>query len=173
MVSRLRNTARSNVPARPEVNQSTHHLLSPAFVRRFAAQRGRQAREGSARLAFHNSQVPISSHSSLPESIASTSAPFPSVIEFPTEGVNLRDPYTYEEGDIGVEELGVPNEPMLHLPAERHFLGRMDVVCNFCQDLHWHAERLSNSTFTTFLFGLCCLQGKIVLPPLSLFPLVL
>ncbi|PIA61726.1 hypothetical protein AQUCO_00200011v1 [Aquilegia coerulea] len=46
----------------------------------------------------------------------------------------------------------------------------MDVVCEYCSALHWHAERLASSTSTHSSFGLCCLQGKIRLPLLKLPP---
>ncbi|PIA57130.1 hypothetical protein AQUCO_00600098v1 [Aquilegia coerulea] len=110
-----------------EVNPHGLPHFPPAFVRRSIAQRARRTSELRARLSLRNRQAPISSHSSLSTSIASTSTPIPPVVQFPTEGVSLGDPYTYEDGDISVEELGAPNELTLHLPAEHHFLGRMNV----------------------------------------------
>ncbi|PIA65620.1 hypothetical protein AQUCO_00100849v1 [Aquilegia coerulea] len=46
----------------------------------------------------------------------------------------------------------------------------MDVECSFCHALHWDGEKLSKPTRKKTLFGMCCLQGKIKLPPLSPLP---
>ncbi|KAF5201554.1 hypothetical protein FRX31_008859, partial [Thalictrum thalictroides] len=75
-----------------------------------------------------------------------------------------------EQEDVWMEDLAVPLAPIVNLPEERHFLGRMNVVCRYCSALHWVDERLSNSTSNTSLFGMCCLQGKIRLPLLSPLP---
>lgn len=45
-----------------------------------------------------------------------------------------------------------------------HNMGQMNVICPFCQALHWDCERLSNSSKTHPKFGTCCLSGKIILP---------
>ena len=49
----------------------------------------------------------------------------------------------------------------------------MNVSCSFCAALHWMDERLSNSSLSNPLFGLCCTQGKIRLPALITPPLAL
>ena len=43
----------------------------------------------------------------------------------------------------------------------------MDLECSHCHALHWKAEQLSNSTRNNVKFGMCCLQGKIVLAKLE------
>ncbi|KAI8372687.1 uncharacterized protein BYT42DRAFT_615901 [Radiomyces spectabilis] len=52
---------------------------------------------------------------------------------------------------------------------ERHILGRMDAVCNFCQAHMWLKERMSGSIANP-QFQVCCAQGSIVLPPLEPTP---
>jgi hypothetical protein len=42
----------------------------------------------------------------------------------------------------------------------------MDVQCPSCHALHWMAERLTSSSNLRPKFGMCCLSGKITLPPL-------
>ncbi|KAJ7037314.1 hypothetical protein C8F04DRAFT_1035991, partial [Mycena alexandri] len=41
----------------------------------------------------------------------------------------------------------------------------MNVICPKCQAKHWKAEQLSKSTRNNPAFGSCCLDGKVVLPP--------
>ena len=81
---------------------------------------------------------------------------------------------------IILEENNLPPAPPLQLlpPARRpfspdwpiHNLGRMDVQCPNCHALHWMAERLTASSQRNPRFGMCCLSGKIVLPPLHPVP---
>jgi hypothetical protein len=76
-----------------------------------------------------------------------------------------------------------PPPPLQQLPpARRPFnkenievfnLGRMNIQCSSCSALHWDAERLSKSTALRPLFGSCCLQGKIALPPIEPIPIEL
>jgi hypothetical protein len=42
----------------------------------------------------------------------------------------------------------------------------MDVQCPSCHTLHWMAKRLTKSSNLHPKFGMCCLSGKIALPPL-------
>ena len=49
-------------------------------------------------------------------------------------------------------------------------LGRMDIECPDCGALHWEAEKLSTSRAGVPRFGTCCLQGKVVLPPVQAPP---
>jgi len=53
-------------------------------------------------------------------------------------------------------------------PAARHDLGRMDRTCRKCGALHWFSERVqkTGSTIANPLFGMCCGDGTIRLPPL-------
>ncbi|KAL5713637.1 non-specific serine/threonine protein kinase [Ranunculus cassubicifolius] len=78
--------------------------------------------------------------------------------------------------DIFINEDIALNNSFVDHPKERHYLGRMDVICKFCNALHWECERLTNSSKKNPLFGSCCLQGKIKLslmlpPPPSLLSL--
>ena len=54
-----------------------------------------------------------------------------------------------------------------------HDLGSMDVLCPSCNAKHWMAERLKKSSDHAPRFGLCCLQGKVLLPPLEPLPVQL
>ena len=47
-----------------------------------------------------------------------------------------------------------------------HDLGQLTIQCPDCHALHWLAERLHNSSALHPKFGMCCIQGKISLPPL-------
>ena len=55
-------------------------------------------------------------------------------------------------------------------PLARHDFGRMDAACKHCSALHWMAERLARSSQLSPKFSLCCLEGKIRLPPLEKAP---
>ncbi|KAG0705759.1 hypothetical protein DFH29DRAFT_996625 [Suillus ampliporus] len=46
-------------------------------------------------------------------------------------------------------------------PCSRHDLGQMTVVCPYCQALHWMDERLSSSSKSRPLFGICCDQDQL------------
>ena len=46
----------------------------------------------------------------------------------------------------------------------------MIISCSHCHALHWKDESLSHSTIANPKFGMCCLQGKISLPPLHPAP---
>ena len=46
----------------------------------------------------------------------------------------------------------------------------MDVKCPNCSALHWMDEKLTNSSQIHPRFGMCCLQGKVRLPPLKTPP---
>ena len=48
-----------------------------------------------------------------------------------------------------------------------HNLGALDIQCSNCNALHWLAERLTKSSRLHPIFGMCCLSGKISLPPLD------
>jgi len=41
----------------------------------------------------------------------------------------------------------------------------MTSLCEYCNALHFSAERLSNSTVNSPKFGMCCLSGQVQLPP--------
>jgi hypothetical protein len=47
-----------------------------------------------------------------------------------------------------------------------HSLGALNVQCSSCTALHWLDERLAKSSRRKPLFGMCCLSGKISLPPI-------
>ena len=55
-------------------------------------------------------------------------------------------------------------------PIDFHSLGSMNVECPNCHALHFLAEKLFHSCNTSPTFGVFCLQGKVHLPPLPLFP---
>ncbi|KAF9552571.1 hypothetical protein CPC08DRAFT_617191, partial [Agrocybe pediades] len=46
----------------------------------------------------------------------------------------------------------------------------MDVPCSQCGALHWMDERLSNSSKRNPRFGLCCMEGKVRIPPIGVPP---
>ena len=54
-----------------------------------------------------------------------------------------------------------------------HSLGDMNILCPFCRAIHWSSERLAASSDLNPKFGMCCYQGKIILPPLQPVPEVL
>ena len=49
-------------------------------------------------------------------------------------------------------------------PDNRHDLGRMNVMCPYCNAYHWIAERLVASSDFRPLFGMCCDQGQVRIP---------
>ena len=51
-------------------------------------------------------------------------------------------------------------------PRMRHDLGHMDVKCQWCGALHWMNEKLSDSSTSHPMFGMCCNGGKVILPVL-------
>lgn len=46
----------------------------------------------------------------------------------------------------------------------KHNMGSMNIICPYCNALHWLCERLSSSSMRRPKFGKCCLSGKISLP---------
>jgi hypothetical protein len=50
-------------------------------------------------------------------------------------------------------------------PVQKHTLGSMNVECVHCHALHFDSEKLSKSRSNSPLFGQCCLQGKVQIPP--------
>ena len=54
-----------------------------------------------------------------------------------------------------------------------HSLGDMNILCPFCHAFHWSSEQLAASSDLNPKFGMCCYQGKIILPPLQPVPDVL
>jgi hypothetical protein len=67
---------------------------------------------------------------------------------------------------IHINSLPLGRRPYLE-PVQVSSLGQMDVVCQHCHALHFDGEKLSKSTRSNKLFGQCCLQGQIQLPPIS------
>src|SRR6202161_1126780 len=78
----------------------------------------------------------------------------------------------------------VANIPLLPVPAaplpnlslacqpfdpnwQVHDMGKMDVVCEYCQALHWQCEELFHSSRIHPKFGMCCYSGKVRLPMLE------
>ena len=43
-------------------------------------------------------------------------------------------------------------------------MGRMDVVCEYREALHWQCEELATSSWVHPKFGMCCYSGKVRLP---------
>ncbi|PIA50920.1 hypothetical protein AQUCO_01100021v1 [Aquilegia coerulea] len=68
------------------------------------------------------------------------------------------------------DEIHIPIDPVENVPKERHYLGKMDVICPSCFAYHWLDERLTKSTKKKSFFGMCCLQGKIKLSLLTPLP---
>lgn len=58
-------------------------------------------------------------------------------------------------------------------PSFRHDLGHMNIKCPSCGASHWMNEKLSHSSRSNPIFGLCCDSGKVVLPILKDPPHVL
>lgn len=46
-------------------------------------------------------------------------------------------------------------------PIDQVSFGQMDVKCDHCNALHWHAERLRRSSASSPLFSRCCHHGKV------------
>lgn len=69
--------------------------------------------------------------------------------------------------------MDVKFNPRNHEIPYRYSLGLMNRTCPHCSALHWLAEKLTKSSVSNPLFGKCCLQGKIRLPPLIAPPLML
>jgi hypothetical protein len=44
-----------------------------------------------------------------------------------------------------------------------HYLGKLDYRCQHCHALHWLSECLASSSDCNPQFGLCCLQGKVLI----------
>ncbi|PIA41356.1 hypothetical protein AQUCO_02200045v1 [Aquilegia coerulea] len=68
------------------------------------------------------------------------------------------------------DEIHIPIDQVENIPKERHYLGKMDVICPSCSAYHWLDERLTKSTKKKSFFGMCCLQAKIKLPLLTPLP---
>ena len=62
-----------------------------------------------------------------------------------------------------------PALPLARLPFDPawqvHNLGHFNIHCPDCGALHWMDERLTSSSLIRPKFGMCCYQGKIILPP--------
>lgn len=52
-----------------------------------------------------------------------------------------------------------------HLPA-RNDIGKMEFICLNCSSLMWKHELHNGSLGINATFSTCCMQGKILLPPL-------
>jgi len=63
--------------------------------------------------------------------------------------------------------------PVVEAQCEKLKLGRMNVRCSKCDALHWKCEELSKSTVAHPVFGTCCIDGKVKIPPLEKPPLEL
>lgn len=80
-----------------------------------------------------------------------------SFLHLPDDELNLRN------NDI--------QEPFVNVVQHvRHYLGKMDKECTFCKAYHFIDERLSNTSVNHPLFGKCCKQGQLSLPPLTPLP---
>ena len=55
-------------------------------------------------------------------------------------------------------------------PAEKHSIGPMNFRCTHYDALHYKGEYLVKSSIRNPKFGMCCLQGKIILPLLPELP---
>jgi len=58
-------------------------------------------------------------------------------------------------------------------PIAKNNLGAMGVECQHCHALHFDCEKLSKSTQNNIVFGMCCLEGLVQLPPLPRWPVTL
>ena len=58
-------------------------------------------------------------------------------------------------------------------PIAKNDLGAMGVECQHCHALHFDCEKLSKSTRNNIVFGMCCLEGLVQLPPLPQWPVTL
>ena len=70
-----------------------------------------------------------------------------------------------------------PGIPLAHCPFDPawkvHNLGYLNICCPDCGALHWLDERLSKSSILSPMFGMCCYQGKVSLPPIQPPPIEL
>lgn len=80
------------------------------------------------------------------------------------------EPQGYGENYDDENNMWIPDINYVIQNQIRHSLGSMDVECTFCGALHWIDERLTNTSKSRPRFGMCCLQGKIKLPPLMKLP---
>src|SRR6267154_2623721 len=55
-------------------------------------------------------------------------------------------------------------------PVNHHTLGPLTVQCPNCHARHFASEKLTKSSARAPRFGMCCLQGQVVLPPLLPWP---
>jgi hypothetical protein len=53
-----------------------------------------------------------------------------------------------------------------NIPTERHYLGRMEVQCEYCHAFLWLEEKLCRSSVRNPKFILCCNQGDYTVEPL-------
>jgi hypothetical protein len=53
-----------------------------------------------------------------------------------------------------------------NVPTERHYLGRMEVQCEYCHAFLWLEEKLCRSSVRNPKFSLCCNQGDYTVEPL-------
>ena len=58
-------------------------------------------------------------------------------------------------------------------PMAKSNLGAMSVECQHCHALHFDCEKLSKSTRNNIVFGMCCLEGLVQLPPFPQWPVTL
>ncbi|KAI6138303.1 hypothetical protein BKA82DRAFT_15394 [Pisolithus tinctorius] len=65
----------------------------------------------------------------------------------------------------------IPHQP--YVEPEPHSLGSMNIQCPNCQALHFLSEKLVSSPVHAPHFGVCCLQGKFVLPKIQPWPPIL
>ena len=75
---------------------------------------------------------------------------------------------------LAVDDLALPRAlPMNSCPSmydrvEAHDLGPMEHTCPHCDAVHWLAERVTNSSEAKPRWQLCCQDGEVHLPPVSL-----
>ncbi|MGH7240140.1 MAG: hypothetical protein ACREHG_08770, partial [Candidatus Saccharimonadales bacterium] len=89
-----------------------------------------------------------------------------------------------EDEDNEDQFLPPPMPPnVVHYPAQRpymedpnfksHYLDKMTTACPDCSALHWMKERLLHSSMRHPKFGMCCKQGKVLIPLLTHAPPIL
>jgi hypothetical protein len=61
---------------------------------------------------------------------------------------------------VRVAERGRTN----NLPPTSHYLGPMNILCEYCGALHFASEQLTSSRVGAPKFGSCCSQGRVSLP---------
>ena len=61
---------------------------------------------------------------------------------------------------VHVAERGRTNNP----PPTSHYLGPMNILCEYCGALHFAIEQLTSSRVGALKFGSCCSQGRVSLP---------